>query len=57
MEVLSTEKPVSFLLFVVVCGFMLMRQEGCTGKWTQPILGFDSLIDIFITAHTVAEEP
>lgn len=49
----------SGFLFVVFCVFMLrvMRQEGCTGKWTQPILVFDCLIDIFITAHTVAEEP
>lgn len=59
MEVLSTEMPVdSRFLFVVFCVFMLrvMRQEGCAGKWTQPILVFDCLIDIFITAHTVAEE-
>lgn len=53
MEVLSTEMPVLFFLFVV-CGFMLrvMRQEGCTGKWTQSILVFDCLIDIYLSLPT-----
>lgn len=59
MEVLSPEIAASFFLFVALGVFMLrvMRQEGGTGKWRQPILVFDCLIDIFITAHTVAEEP
>lgn len=59
MQVLSTEMPVSFFLFVVLCVFMLRTicQEGGTGKWKQAILVFDCLIDIFITAHTNAEEP
>lgn len=55
MEVLSTEMPVLFFLFVLLRVFMwrVMRQGGGTGKWTQPILVFDCLIDIFTTAHTL----